>query len=211
MAPPPVAFLDACVLWPLPLADFLLRSAHAGLCEVRWSAEVQREWAQALARRKPALDAGTIDARNAAMNQALPDALVSGYESAVERLHLPDPDDRHVLAAAIHARADLIVTYNLRDFPAAALQAHRLRAIDPDAFLCALQGAAPESFARIGREIVAAWDAPPIDAAGFFERLARLRLHRIAAALRGSVFPLMAQVAQVAQVAQRPRSPTGTR
>lgn len=188
MSAPPVAFLDACVLWPLPLADFLLRSAHAGLCAVRWSAAVQREWAQAFKRRRPALDPGAIDARNAAMNEALPEALVSAYEAGVEDLELPDPDDRHVLAAAIHARADFIVTYNLRDFPPAALKARRLCAIDPDAFLHALHATAPERFARIGREIVAAWDDPRIDERGFFERLARLRLHRTAAALRGSVF-----------------------
>jgi hypothetical protein len=51
---------------------------------------------------------------------------------------LPDPHDRHVLAAAIHTEADLIVTFNLRDFPASALVPHAITAIHPDEFLLTL-------------------------------------------------------------------------
>ncbi len=184
MEPGSIAFVDACVLRPLPLADFVLRSAHAGLCRVRWSAQVQDEWAHALLRQRPEVDPERVAARIAAMNAALPDACVGGYAGLVDRLELPDPGDRHVLAAAIHAGADVIVTYNLRDFPGWALQRRGLRAVHPDAFLRGLHLAAPEAFVAIARQIVAAWDAPPIDEAGFFERLARLRLHRTAAALR---------------------------
>lgn len=181
------AFLDACVLWPLPLADLLLRAAHAGLSRVHWSAQVQREWADALARRRPGLDPALIAARNAAMDEALPCARVDGHEGRIESLQLPDADDRHVLAAAIHAGAAVIVTYNLRDFPAAALKAHGLRAEHPDDFLCRLHDGAPQAFAAIARDIVAAWDAPPIVEVAFFERLARLRLTRTAQALRGAI------------------------
>lgn len=55
------------------------------------------------------------------MNEAVPDSLVTGYESLIAGLDLPDVDDRHVLAAAIHCNADAIITFNLRDFPAEKL------------------------------------------------------------------------------------------
>jgi len=177
-------FLDACVLRPLPLADFLLRAGHAGLCEVRWSDQVQREWAHSLARQRPGIDPLLLDARIAAMNAALPAARVSGYEALVDRLSLPDVDDRHVLAAAIHGKADLIVTYNLRDFPARVLETHGVAARHPDDFLCRLVDRAPQTIAAIARQILAAWDRPPIAIGDFFQRLERLRLRRTAAALR---------------------------
>ena len=66
------------------------------------------------------------------MNEALPGASVTEYEDRVEDLSLPDPSDRHVLAAAIHARADFIVTFNVRDFPAAELETWRIEAARPD-------------------------------------------------------------------------------
>jgi len=69
------------------------------------------------------------------MNRAVPDSLVEGYESITSTLSLPDPDDRHVLAAAIHSGADLIVTFNLKDFPEAALQPHGVASIHPDSFV----------------------------------------------------------------------------
>jgi hypothetical protein len=72
------------------------------------------------------------------MNTHARDALVEGYEPLIETLVLPDPDDRHVLAAPIHTEADLIVTFNLRDFPASALTPHAITTIHPDEFLLML-------------------------------------------------------------------------
>ncbi len=86
--------------------------------------------------------------------------MVTGYEPSIETLNLPDPGDRHVLAAAIRGGATLIVTSNERDFPAAALAAHNIEAIGPDRFLlrlleqdpslvlCALEPIAPISSIR---------------------------------------------------------------
>ena len=54
------------------------------------------------------------------MDEHVPDCLVTGYEPLISGLSLPDADDRHVLAAAIHVGASLIITYNLSDFPASA-------------------------------------------------------------------------------------------
>jgi hypothetical protein len=78
------------------------------------------------------------------MNTHARDALVEGYEPLIETLVLPDPNDRHVLAAAIHTGADLIVTFNLRDFPSSALAPHAIAAIHPDEFLLTLLDADAE-------------------------------------------------------------------
>lgn len=66
------------------------------------------------------------------MNRAVPDCLVNGYEYLIPSIHLPDPDDRHVVAAAIHSRCDAIVTANLEDYPSEALAPFNLEAIHPD-------------------------------------------------------------------------------
>lgn len=72
------------------------------------------------------------------MKRVLPAADVRNYEHRIEDLILPDPDDRHVLAAAIEAGAEAIIGFNLRDFPSAALVPHGIAARHPDEFLCTL-------------------------------------------------------------------------
>lgn len=78
------------------------------------------------------------------MNSTLPAAEVHGWETRMEGLTLPDPDDRHVLAAALAAGAGTILTMNLRDFPASALAPHGVVAVHPDEFLCGLHNADPD-------------------------------------------------------------------
>jgi hypothetical protein len=70
------------------------------------------------------------------MQRAFKDAMVSGYDPLLQSCpHLPDPDDRHVLAAAIKTRASIIVTDNLKDFPEAVLKPLELEARSGDAFI----------------------------------------------------------------------------
>jgi predicted nucleic acid-binding protein len=86
-------------------------------------------------------DAGTreqLDRTSSFMDRAVPDALVSGYESLIEGLRLPDPDDRHVLAAAIKCNASVLVTFNLRDFPKDVLDIFDVEAMHPDDFIADL-------------------------------------------------------------------------
>ena len=92
----------------------------------------------ALARNRPDIPAARIARTRDSMNAHLRDASVEGYEILIESLILPYADDRHVLAAAIHGCARVIVTMNLRDFPASALAQFSLEAVSPDAFLLAL-------------------------------------------------------------------------
>lgn len=129
-----VVVFDACVLYPAPLRDFLLRLATAGLFSAKWSEAIHREWMNTVTAKRPEL-AEKLQRTRALMDQAVPDCLVEGYEALIEGLTLPDPDDRHVLAAAICAGAQTIVTHNSKDFPEEALRPYGIEAIDPDRFV----------------------------------------------------------------------------
>jgi hypothetical protein len=129
------AFLDACVLYPTVLRELLTGSAAAGLFTPLWSAAVLEEWARAAGHRLgPAEEAGAR-AEIAALLHDWPGALVS--PGADLGLVLPDPDDIHVLNAACGAGCEVIVTFNLRDFPPRVLARAGIKALDPDRFLCA--------------------------------------------------------------------------
>jgi hypothetical protein len=77
------------------------------------------------------------------MDRAALDALVVGYENLISKLTLPDENDRHVLAAAIRGKAQVIVTMNLKDFPAEVLQKYDMEAQHPDEFILRLIDLAP--------------------------------------------------------------------
>src|SRR5712692_2845699 len=91
----------------------------------------------------PRLSAERLARTRTLMNEAVRDCLVTGYEDLIASLSLPDPDDRHVLAAAIRANADVIITYNLTDFPAETLARFDIEALHPDDFLVCLLDLAP--------------------------------------------------------------------
>lgn len=129
------AFLDASVLYPAPLRDLLLELAVADLYRAKWSDAVHEEWIRSVLRDRPDLTRAQLERTRDLMNLHARDALVTDFEQLIDVLKLPDPDDRHVLAAAIKGRADLIVTTNLRDFPAEALEQWGIEAQHPDEFL----------------------------------------------------------------------------
>lgn len=91
------------------------------------------------------------------MGAALRDVLVSGHQRLIVAVDLPDPDDRHVVAAAIRCRADLIVTANLRDFPRRSLQQWGIEPVGPDDFVRSLVEADPEAVEEAVRRIAMAW------------------------------------------------------
>ncbi|WP_314457310.1 PIN domain-containing protein [uncultured Microbacterium sp.] len=131
------AFLDACVLVPIAPCDTLLRMADCGAFRPLWSNKVEEEALRALCEIHPDIDPGRFHSRFRSMNEAFEDARVLGWEPLMEGLELPDPNDRHVLAAAIRGRADVIVTENVRDFPATTLSPLGLEAVRLDEFLLA--------------------------------------------------------------------------
>lgn len=125
---PYTAVYDANVLYPAPLRDFLMRLALTGAYRARWSAQIHDEWKRNLLVKRPDLTVDQVNRTSALMDRAIPDALVTDYESIVAQLDLPDADDRHVLAAAIKCNASAIVTFNLKDFPQAALDSWGIEA-----------------------------------------------------------------------------------
>jgi len=125
---------DACVLYPAPLRDFLLRLALSGLFSAKWTEQIHDEWTRNLLESRPELREKLPRTREL-MNAAIPDALVAGYEPLIDNLQLPDTNDRHVLAAAIRCGAQAIVTFNLKDFPANKIEQYGIEAMHPDAFI----------------------------------------------------------------------------
>ncbi len=109
--------------------------ALSGLFRARWTNRIHEEWINALLRNRPDLDASQLAWTRQQMDAAIPDCLVTGYEALESALQLPDPDDRHVLAAAILVGAGTIVTTNLRHFPEEALLPHGMTAQHPDQFV----------------------------------------------------------------------------
>lgn len=133
-----VVFYDANVLYPNRLRDLLIRVAQTRMFQAKWSSDVLDEVFRNILLNRPDLDSSKLDRTRELMCAAVDDCLVTGYESLVSGLVLPDPGDRHVLAAAIKCGAQVIVTDNLRDFPASTLARHDIQAQSADDFLCDL-------------------------------------------------------------------------
>lgn len=130
-----VALYDACVLYPAPLRDLLMHLALSGLYRARWTARIHDEWMRNVLANRPDLTREQLERTRHLMDSSVPDCLITGYEGLVATLHLPDPGDRHVLAAAIMCNAGAIVTFNLKDFPESALEPYGITAQHPDEFI----------------------------------------------------------------------------
>lgn len=118
----------------------------------RWTDEIQREWVRNLLANRDDLTEAQLHRTVEMMNQAVPDCLVENYEQIIDSLELPDPDDRHVLAAAIMCQADVIVTNNLKDFPQAAIDKYHIDIQSPDIFLNHLFDLNPIAFCKAVHE-----------------------------------------------------------
>ena len=119
---------DACVLYPAPLRDLLLRLAMVDLFRARWTETLLDECFRNLAKNRPVLQPAQLTRTRELMNAHVLDALITGHETLIPSLTLPDPDDRHVLAAAICGGVEAIITYNLTDFPAQVLKTYGIEA-----------------------------------------------------------------------------------
>jgi hypothetical protein len=141
---PPVAVFDACILYPFHLRNVVIQAAVDRLVEARWTDEIHDEWIRNLAARKPPVPIDRLQKTRRLMNDVLPAAMVGGYERRVLEVNLPDPKDRHVVAAGITAGASIILTWNLRHFPVKELRRFGLRGETPDAFLSSLYDKVPD-------------------------------------------------------------------
>ncbi len=130
-----VVVYDACVLYSAPLRDLLIRVARSGIVRARWSNDIVDECFRNILKNRPNLALESLERTRILMNEAVPDCLISGYQSLIPAIELPDPNDRHVLAAAIRAGAQVIVTFNLKDFPKTILSKYDIEAKHPDDFV----------------------------------------------------------------------------
>ena len=143
MEHPVTAVYDANILYPAPLRDLFIRIAQTGIVRARWTETIHEEWIRNVLKDNPLTTAERLARTRTLMNDAVRDCLVTGYEDLIDALTLPDPDDRHVLAAAIRGGAAVIVTYNLKDFPGEILAQFDIEAQHPDDLLLSLFDVAP--------------------------------------------------------------------
>lgn len=179
-----VVLYDACVLYPAPLRDLLIRLANTGIVRARWSETILDECFRNILENRPDLKPAALDRTRELMRQAVADCVVTGFEDLVEGLHLPDPDDRHVLAAAIHSGAQAIVTFNLDDFPADKLAQYNVEAKHPDEFVLNTIDLAPGLVTTVLGEQARSLKNPPRTVGELLDTLRDQGLVRSVAKLR---------------------------
>ena len=190
MSARPAVFADASVLYSAMIRDMLVQAAQEKAFTLRWSAEVQMEWRRALLANRPDLEEARIARTQSLMDNALPYAAVESFHARIQELTLPDPNDRHVLAAAIHSGCDIIVTFNLSDFPVRALTPYNVAAMHPDAFFAQMVEDAPLPLIKALRTLRLRLKAPSYSVEEFVSLLIRQRLSATAEALR-PLLPLL--------------------
>jgi predicted nucleic acid-binding protein len=179
-----VVIYDASVLYPGTLRDLLIRIAQSGLAQAKWTDSILDEMFAALRRQRPDLETSRLERTRELMTRAVRDWEVTGHEALIDFLKLPDPADRHVLAAAIKAKAQVIVTSNLRDFPAAELRQWDIDPKSPDEFVRDQIGLDRGAVYAAVRQIADSWRNPPGSVEDVLNRLEKSGLAMSAAELR---------------------------
>ena len=179
------AILDADVLYRAAIRDILLQLAKDDLFEAKWTVQIHEEWMEALAKNRPDIARSRIERLRNKMDAETRDPLVFGFESIVEGLYLPeDPNDRHVLAAAIVGKCSTIITINVGHFPAERLEPFGIIAQHPDTFLLELLAQNVESFCDAIRLVRKRLKKPPFSVDAYLQNLNKLGLVQTVAALR---------------------------
>lgn len=178
------AVYDANVLHPASLRDLLIRLAASGLFRAKWTDKILDEVFSSVLRVNPELDPDRLARTRAKMVKAVPDCLVTGYEPLIDGIRLPDEGDRHVVAAAVRCHAGAIVTSNLRDFPAEALEPFSIEAQSPDVFVLHLLEFARDEVIMAITKQAAALSQPPTTFDELLGRLSEVGLSRSVAAIR---------------------------
>jgi predicted nucleic acid-binding protein len=177
------AVLDAAVLFRGGVRDFLLWVAEAGAFSPVWSDLIHDEWMRSRRAKFGDPDSRLERARRE-MERAFPGANFDPDSNTLTSLHLPDPEDVHVVATAVASEANVIVTYNERHFPKEILGPLRLAAETPDLFCVRLirENAPPViEGARLHR---ASLKKPPFARPEYLDHLAGLDLKETATLLR---------------------------
>ena len=179
MSPRSTVFVDSNVFFGARLRSLLLYLAQTKLLRLRWSGRIHEEWMRAVAEER-GIDISRLARTRDLMDTAVPDAVVEGFEALEASIDLPDPDDRHVVAAAIRAGAGLILTFNDKDFPPTTLRALGLETRHPDLFLLHVHDLGPELFSEAVRRDLAHYVAPELSIETYLDSLRRAGAPRTA-------------------------------
>lgn len=174
--------LDACVLYPFWQRDLLLSLAHADLYTARWTEQIEAEWTRSLIANKPE-SRPSVERVVELMRTAIPDCLITGYEPLIAGLQLPDPSDRHVLAAAIRGNADAIVTSNTKDFPRDVLDGFGIELQTPDQFVVNQINLNQSQALAAIKQMRARWNRPELTAEQMVDLFAKRGLGQTASHL----------------------------
>lgn len=175
---------DSCVLYSNHLRDVLMQLALTGLFRAKWTEQIHDEWTRNLLKNRPDIDPNKLKSLRQAMDLAVPDCLVTGFESIIPSLNLPDPGDQHVLAAAIIAKANIIITVNLKDFPTDTLSNYGMKAQHPDNFIADLLNLEPRRMIAAIQTIQSRLKNPPVGFDDYMEVLMQQGLTISVARLR---------------------------
>lgn len=157
--------------------------AMTDLFKAKWSEDIHQEWIRNVLKDRADLQEIQLLRTRDLMNSHVRDALVTEHHDLIDTLDLPDPNDRHVLAAAIHGSANTIVTFNLRDFPEAELSKYNITAQHPDDFIAQYLNIASGIICSVIKKLRSTLKHPPIDSKRYLEIIRKQRLPKTAAKL----------------------------
>jgi predicted nucleic acid-binding protein len=175
---------DACVLYSAPLRDLLLDLAEVRLVRPHWSNEIHEEWIRNLSHNRPDLAPESFERTRRRMDARFKNSLTKGYESKVQNFVLPDPDDRHVLAVAVHTTSSLIITNDLEGFPNTILQQHGVESVLPDEFILRLIQTEPDRVLQAAKNHRSDLNNPPKTVDEYLETLEEQKLFKTVEFLR---------------------------
>jgi predicted nucleic acid-binding protein len=175
---------DACILYSAFLRNLFMHLGMTGLFRPKWTAQIHEEWMRSLLKNRRDLTREQVERIRELMDTHVFDAVVTGYERITEGLSLPDPDDRHVMAAAIRTNASVILTFNVDDFPLSMLAPYEIEAQHPDDFLRHLIDLSRPTVLDSMRTMRSSLKCPPLSSEAFLERLEKMGLPVSAQSLR---------------------------
>lgn len=167
------------MLYPAPIRDIIIELGNKGLFQAKWTEQIHEEWIGNLLKNRSDLSRKKLERTRDFMNKALPDCLIRCYEELIDTIVLPDPNDRHVVAAAIQCNAQVIITSNIKDFPENILQQHDILAVHPDDFFLDQLDLDRPAFLHSIREIRKRLKNPPLGQEEYLFALQKSGLFKI--------------------------------